>query len=61
MLRTEQEKATVAGGRAGLICPQCIQAAFDDPDRWEFDMTIGEMVVEATMDSPQWRFVIDRI
>ena len=59
LLRQEQERATANGGRAGLICPRCIKEAFDRPDRWTFEMELGEMMLEALVDEPRWRFVID--
>ena len=51
-LRAETEKA---GQRAGLICPVCVKRAFDNPDAYELDIPLGELLVEATKETPRWR------
>ena len=51
-LRAETEKA---GQRAGLICPVCVKRAFDNPDAYELDIPLGELLVEAAKETPRWR------
>ena len=52
ILRQEGERA---GQRAGLICPVCVKRAFENPDAYDLDITLGELVVEAAKETPRWR------
>ena len=52
VLRDETEKA---GQRAGLICPACVKKAFENPDEYDLDIPLGELVVEAAKVTPRWR------
>ena len=52
VLRAENDQA---GRRAGLICPQCVKKAFDNPDEYDLDIPLGELVVEAAKEVPRWR------
>ena len=52
VLRDESEKA---GQRAGLICPVCVKKAFENPDEYDLDISLGELVVEAAKETPRWR------
>ena len=52
MLRDESEKA---GRRAGLICPACVKSAFESLDEFDWDISLGELVVEAAKQTPRWR------
>ena len=54
----EKAKAAAAGGRAGMLCPECFKGVLDDPGAWGFEMELGELMVEAMVDKPRWRFVI---
>ena len=51
-LRSEGERE---GVRAGLICPACVRRALDDPDEYDLDIPLGELVVEAARETPRWR------
>ena len=52
MLRSESEEA---GQRAGLICPACVKRAFENPDEYELEIPLGELLVEAAKETPRWR------
>ena len=52
VLRDESEKA---GQRAGLICPACGKKAFENPDEYDLDISLRELVVEAAKVTPPWR------
>ena len=52
MVRTERDEA---GRRAGLICPGCVKKAFEDPDGYDLDIPLGELLVEAAKETPRWR------
>ena len=52
VLRSETEKA---GQHAGLICPRCVKKAFDNPDQYDLDIPLGELMVEAAKETPRWR------
>ena len=52
ILRQEGEKA---GRSAGLICPACVKKAFENPDWYDLDIPLGELVVEAAKEVPRWR------
>ena len=52
VLRSETEQA---GQRAGLICPACVKRAFENPDEYDLDIPLGELVVEAAKEIPRWR------
>ena len=43
-----------SGQRAGLICPACVKKAFDNPEEYDIDIPLGELVVEAAKKSPRW-------
>ena len=43
------------GMQAGLICPACVRRALDNPDEYDLDMPMGELVVEAAREPPKWR------
>lgn len=60
VLRSETEKADQ---RAGLICPACVRRAFENPDEYDLDIPLGELVVEAAKETPRWRicFTPERI
>ena len=60
LLRAETEKA---GQRAGLICSARVKKAFDNPDQYEQEIPIGELLVEAVKETPRWRicFTPDRL
>ena len=49
-LRSESEKA---GQRAGLICPACVKRAFDNPDAYDLDIPLAELLVEAAKETPR--------
>ena len=51
-LRQESERA---GQRAGLICPACVKKAFDNPDEYDLDIPLVELLVEAAKKTPRWR------
>ena len=51
-LREEGEKT---GQQTGLICPSCVKQAFEDPDEYNLDIPLGELVVEAAKERPRWR------
>ena len=52
ILRRESEHT---GQRAGLICPVCVKRAFDNPDEYDLDIPLGELVVEDAKATLQWR------
>ena len=52
VLRSETEKA---GQRAGLVCPACVKRAIDNPDEYDLDFPLGELLVEAAKETPRWR------
>lgn len=49
-LRSESEKA---GQRAGLVCPACVKRAFDNPDAYDLDIPLAELLVEAAKETPR--------
>ena len=49
-LRSESEKA---GQRTGLICPACVKRAFDNPDAYDLDIPLAELLVEAAKETPK--------
>ena len=51
-LRQESERASQ---RAGLICPACVKKAFDNPDEYDLDIPLVELLVEAAKKTPRWR------
>ena len=51
-LRDESE---TAGQRAGLLCPACVKKALENPGEYDWSISLGEMVVEAARETPQWR------
>ena len=51
-LRQESERA---GQRVGLICPACVKKAFDNPDEYDLDIPLVELLVEAAKKTPRWR------
>ena len=51
-LREESRKSRQ---RAGLICPACVKRAFDNPEEYDIDIPLGELVVEAAKETPRWR------
>ena len=55
MLRTESERS---GPRADLIRPACVKRAFDDPDDYDLDIPVGELVVEAAKENPRCRLLL---
>ena len=52
MLRTDRDEA---GRRAGLICPGCVKKAFENPEEYDMDIPLGELLVEAAKETPRWR------
>ena len=52
ILKAEGAKA---GQRTGLICPACVKKAFKNPDQFDLDIPLGELVVEAAKETPRWR------
>ena len=52
LLRSESERE---GMQAGLICPACVRRALANPDQYDLDMPLGELVVEAARETPRWR------
>ena len=52
VLLDESEKV---GQRAGLICPACVKKAIENPDEYDLDIPLGELVVEAAKETPRWR------
>ncbi len=54
-LRSETE---TAGQRAGLICPECVKRALENPDEYDLDIPLGELVVEAAKETPRWRMCL---
>ena len=52
LLREESQRA---GQRADLICLACVKKAFDNPDEYDLDIPLGELVVEAAKDTPRRR------
>ena len=50
-----REESRRSGRRAGLICPACVKRAFDNPEEYDLDITLGELVVEAARETPRWR------
>ena len=52
LLRQEGERA---GQRAGLVCPACVRRALDNPDEYDLDMPLGELLVESAKEIPRWR------
>ena len=51
-LRSESKRE---GMQAGLICPACVRRALDNPDEYDLDIPLGELVVEAARETPRWR------
>ena len=56
-LQVLRGESDTAGRRAGLICPACVKRAFANPDEYDLDISLGELVVEAAKDMPRWRMV----
>ena len=52
-----RNQETEAGAKAGLLCPQCVKVALDSPDEYDFNMSVGEIMAEAMVDTPRWRIV----
>ena len=50
-----REESRKSGQRAGLICPACVKRAFDNPEEYDIDIPLGELVVEAAKETPRWR------
>ena len=50
-----REESRKSGQRAGLICPACVKRAFDNPEEYDLDISLGELVVEAAKETPRWR------
>ena len=59
-LREERDEV---GRHAGLICPVCVKRAFENPEEYDMDIPLGELVVEAAKETPRWRicFTPDRL
>ena len=51
-LRQEGERA---GQHCGLVCPACVRRAFDNPDEYDLDIPLGELLVESVKKTPRWR------
>lgn len=45
------------GVRPGLLCPAHFAAAIEAEDRYEIDLSPGEVLVELAKTTPQWRLV----
>ena len=54
-LRAEGEQY---GVRAGIMCPACVEAAMVDEAHFAVDMSLGEMLVQATRADAPWRIVL---
>ena len=40
-----------------MICPVCVKRAFDNPEEYDIDIPLGELVVEAARETPRWRIM----
>ena len=54
-LRVLRQEGKRAGRRAGLVCPACVKRALDNPDEYDLDIPLGELLVESARETPRWR------
>ena len=54
-LRFIRQEGERAGQRAGLVCPACVRRALDNPDEYDLDIPLGELLVESARETPRWR------
>ena len=52
------EECGPTGWHIGLLCPKCVKAALDDEETYALDFPLGEQVLVAISDRPDWRVVI---
>ena len=46
------------GWHIGILCPRCVKAALDDENDYALDFPLGEQLLVAISDRPDWRVVI---
>ena len=42
------------GRRPGLLCPDCVKRAFDDPEHYAVNIPLGEVITESMRSEPHW-------
>ena len=38
-----------------MVCPVCVRRAFDNPDEYDLDIPLCELLVESAKKTPRWR------
>ena len=42
------------GRRPGVLCPDCVKGAFEDPDNFALNIPLGEVITESMRPEPHW-------